>query len=181
MKGAIITDEAFAKKIENENVEKSKMKKKANDEPTIPQLRPIDSDSDATEEYAEERMSDPDSECSESPIKKFVNYWRWLSPPTQKSEVQQTWCACVYSANKKKILYIGRILKRFLKDVDGPCTKVEINCCMKEQSGTFGVYENVPSHLPKLYRYFRNEKCYIPGSHDSYKRRKVEVRKFKGD
>ena len=66
-----------------------------------------------------------------------------------ESEVQQTWCACVYSANKKEILYIGRILKRFLKDVDGPCTKVEINCCMKEQSGTFGVYENVPSHLLK--------------------------------
>ena len=50
---------------------------------------------------------------------------------------------------KKEILYIGRILKRFLKDVDGPCTRMEIDCCVKEQSGTFGIYENVPSHLPQ--------------------------------
>ena len=68
---------------------------------------------------------------------------------TYTGERSTAWCACVYSANKKEILYIGRILKRFLKDVDGPCTKMEINCCVKEQSGTFGVYENVPSHLPK--------------------------------
>ena len=66
-----------------------------------------------------------------------------------ESELQQTWCACAYSANKKKIFYIDRILKSFLKDVDGPCTRVEIDGCVKEQSGTFGIYENVPSHLPQ--------------------------------
>ena len=52
--------------------------------------------------------------------------------------------------NKKRVLYIGRLLRQFLREEGGAIDSLEIDCCVKEQSGGAGdIYSKIPSHLPK--------------------------------
>ena len=49
---------------------------------------------------------------------------------------------------KSQQIYIGKVTKRFLADVDGPATGIELDC-LKPHFGSGTVLEGIPSHLPR--------------------------------
>ena len=72
------------------------------------------------------------------------------APPTPEKDIIGKWCACIYVLPRKQLVYIGKILKRFLKDENGPVLNLEVNCCLKEKIRSPGLYETVPEHLPDI-------------------------------
>ena len=70
----------------------------------------------------------------------------YISLPTSEAELQGKWYAVVYRGGKKNILYVGKVLKRFLGDEDGPVTGVEFRC-LKPKFGSSTILESNPKHL----------------------------------
>ena len=48
------------------------------------------------------------------------------------------------------MLYIGKVENRFLLDVDGPATEIQLNC-LKPHVGSGTILESPPEHLPDIY------------------------------
>ena len=88
----------------------------------------VEDDSDESEESGEERES------------KLIDLWKSLCPPVQEDDIQQKWYGVIYT-EKKNYLYIGKVIKRFLDDVDGPTMALEIDC-LKPQIGSGSILES---------------------------------------
>ena len=87
-----------------------------------------------------------DDDFENGKIKQIKLLWDTLSPPTSEAELQGKWYAVVYRGGKKNIIYVGKVLKRFLGDEDGPVTGVEFRCLKpKFRSGT--ILESNPKNL----------------------------------
>ena len=60
-----------------------------------------------------------------------------LNPPTEEKDLIDKWFAIVYVSKRKRSLYIAKLLKRFLKDKDGPANEFLMRCLKpKVDSGT---------------------------------------------
>eukprot|EP00111_Clytia_hemisphaerica_P011311 TCONS_00033114-protein len=95
-----------------------------------------DSSSDEEGEEFESEGSEmfEDETDDESNIQKLKNCWKGLAPPTKETG---RWYAAIYTTKKTKRLYIGRLLKRFLKDEDGAVDSIQLHCLKpKVRSGT---------------------------------------------
>ena len=46
-------------------------------------------------------------------------------------------------------MYIGRLLKRFLKDEDGAVDSIQLHC-LKPKVGSSTILEDTPDHLPDI-------------------------------
>ena len=67
--------------------------------------------------------------------------WQSLCPPTTEEDIQQKWYGVVYTDKSKDYLYVGKVLKRFLDDVDGPTMALEVDC-LKPHVGSGSILES---------------------------------------
>ena len=103
-------------------------------------------------------ISDVNSDCdndvsseedTEKAITKIQNAWKSLDVPDE-NDIKGKWYAFIYQKEdrkKSKILYIGKLLRRFLVDKDGPIASIEVKC-LKPKFGSGIVLEETPNHLP---------------------------------
>ena len=70
-------------------------------------------------ETTEEEMESSEDEVEENLENYLRKICKLLSPPTKKADVKSKWHAIMCEKGKKKYLYIGRALKRFLTDKNG--------------------------------------------------------------
>ena len=94
----------------------------------------------------------------------FMDYWKFFSPPTEEKELEGKWCSCIYMQGKKELLCLGKIQKQFLVDERncGAIKSLMIDCCVKEQAGSPGKYENIGDHLPRDVDFFPTHNIVAP-------------------
>ena len=69
-------------------------------------------------------------------------------PPIPENNLVNAWYAgTYYGAKKKDTLYLGRIMKRFLKEKDGAVDFLEVNCLKPLLAPSNTVLEEPPIHL----------------------------------
>ena len=64
-----------------------------------------------------------------------------LSPPTEKKELKQKWCAFAYDERKKSMLFFGRIKSDFFLMM--ACHQLQVLCNVKPCPGQPGVYKTI--------------------------------------
>ena len=109
---AVISDEAYLKKIQSVSQSKPKRAK-------ISKLLK------AAEAGQQEDKLDLTSSALHS-------CWKALSSPVLEEDLLNNWCACVYIEKDKEYLFLGRINRRFLNDNAGPIANVEVDCCVED-------------------------------------------------
>ena len=45
----------------------------------------------------------------------LVKLWKSMDPPTSENDLTQKWFGCIFVAKKKSHLYVGKVMRRFLK------------------------------------------------------------------
>ena len=53
----------------------------------------------------------------------------------------------MYHESKKIYFFIGKIVRRYLKDEDGPAVQLELDCLKRPVSSTATILEENPAHL----------------------------------
>ena len=61
-----------------------------------------------------------DTEIDSLLAQKLCKVWKPLSPPNHEETLLGNWYGVIYEQDKKKILFIVKLLNRFLHDKDGP-------------------------------------------------------------
>lgn len=139
-KAKVITDVEYAKAIAEKEQGKGKKERNTQKEKKYtgsPEEMEADSES-------EDSVTD-DTHTEEE----LCKVWKSLSPPNEEKDIVLRWYACIYQVKRKNLMFIGRPTKRFLQDLGGSVSSLEIDCCIKPVAGSDTVYENLPSHLPK--------------------------------
>ena len=119
-----------------------------------------DTSSSSSSEECETYLSDESSEenasgsknltwCGISWWKMLKNFWESLSPPACKSDVLNKWFACVYQMKNKPRLFIGKLIKWFLRDKNGPIAALSIDY-LKLLIGSGNILGSVPPRLPSI-------------------------------
>ena len=80
-------------------------------------------------------------------MKKLQAVWKQLSPPTKEDKIVGKWYAVIYQNRKSPMLYIGKAVRRFLRDENGPVESILIRC-LKSKVGSGTVLEDTPAHQP---------------------------------
>ena len=80
-------------------------------------------------------------------VKKLHAVWKQLSPPTKEDKIVGKWYAVIYQNRKSPMLYIGKAVRRFLHDKNGPVGSILIRC-LKPKVGSGTVLEYTPAHQP---------------------------------
>ena len=77
-----------------------------------------------------EEKSDEDQEEAENNDERELTQQLWtkLSPPVPEESVVQRWYGAIYHGKKKSHLYVGKAIRRFLDDADGPVSGIELDC-----------------------------------------------------
>ena len=83
-----------------------------------------------------QKRKEPVEESEESEIEadddedeaRLLALWKSLSPPTEEKDIIGKWFAVAYQHKRQTLIYIGKIVKRFLTDVDGPAAAFEVDC-----------------------------------------------------
>ena len=106
------------------------------------------------EDSTEEEVEESDDEMNESNLEEFLlNLWKSLSPPTEESDIKSKWYTFIFKQYKKKYLYVGKAIQRFLVDENGKIEYLQIDC-LKRHIGSGTVLESIPKHLPRdIYLY----------------------------
>ena len=86
-----------------------------------------DSDSDSSLLSVNELSDD---EIDDNPREQLFEFWKSVSLPVPENDVKGKWFCAIYENGCRKSLYIGRAMKRFLEDGDGPVTALELDCLM---------------------------------------------------
>ena len=100
-----------------------------------------ESDTESEESEEETSEEESDGEDQESTEEKLIDIWRSVSPPVTEEDVVNKWYGVIYTEKKRSYIYVGKVLKRFLDDVDGPATGFEIDC-LKPHIGSGTVLES---------------------------------------
>ena len=147
-KAKVITDPEYLKDLlEKEALKKTNkkidfLKGTGKKEKVIDMSSESETDEDIMSETDEEEIEDDNDE------EEMINTWKALNLPNKEENVVQKWYACIYETKKKNHLYIGKAVKRFLDDKEGPVNGLEIEC-LKPHVGTGNVLESVPEHLER--------------------------------
>ena len=86
-----------------------------------------DSDSDSSLLSVNELSDD---EIDDNPREQLFEFWKSVSLPVPENDIKGKWFCAIYENGCRKSLYIGRAMKRFLEDGDGPVTALELDCLM---------------------------------------------------
>ncbi|XP_065064643.1 uncharacterized protein LOC135690884 [Rhopilema esculentum] len=105
------------------------------------------SDDDVSEDDLATNPSFPPTTQRQATIY-LKEFWQSLCPPVEEVEIIGKWYAAIFLGKKSQQIYIGKVTKRFLADVDGPATGIELDC-LKPHFGSGTVLEGIPSHLPR--------------------------------
>ena len=73
---------------------------------------------------------------------KLLSVWSKLSPSVQESDIVSKWFTGIYEKQEK--LYIGCLLKRFLKDEESDIESMEMRC-FKPKVGSSTIMEDTPN------------------------------------
>ena len=104
-----------------------------------------DSDDNITESEEEENE---DREAARA-IQSLQATWNFLKPPTAEDEIEGKWFGVMYGTKRSLLLLVGKVLKRFLEDENGPVESLEIRC-LKPKTGSGTVLEDTPESLPDI-------------------------------
>ena len=74
------------------------------------------------EEIVEEESDEDDEEVA------LKELWKTLSPPTKEEDIVQHWYGAIFSSKKKDYLYVGKAIRRYLDDENGPVSGIELDC-----------------------------------------------------
>ena len=77
--------------------------------------------------------------------------WEEISPPVKEDNLLNRFFGAIYYADKgrkKPLLYIGKLLRRFLKDENGPTDSLQLDC-LKPGLGKTTILEEIPEHFPR--------------------------------
>ena len=160
---------AKKKKAEEQSVEDTKKK---TDKKKTQRKKKTATPASSPEKFAEEEVTIETTDESEEEIEdevlsngdendrikaKLIEIWKSLSPPTVEEEIVGKWYAGIYKANLsakkqklKLLLYIGKAVRRFLVDKDGPASGIELEC-LRLHVGTSNIFESNPEHLKDIY------------------------------
>ena len=162
----VISDEVYLETLERydrEDEEKRKrksiLKQKRKIKKTRKELTFSESESDESmekndislplEDSTEEEVEESDDEMNGSNLEEFLlNLWKSLSPPTEESDIKSKWYAFIFEQYKKKYLYVGRAIQRFLVGENRKIEYLQIDC-LKRHIGSGTVLESIPDHLPR--------------------------------
>ena len=78
----------------------------------------------------------------------MIEFWKSLNSPKSEEDIIQKWYGCIYNARKKNHLYVGKAVRRFMDDVNGPVTALEIES-LKPHVGSGNILESIPEHLER--------------------------------
>ena len=101
----------------------------------------VDDESDMTVDESESE------EGEEAAIEAMKRTWEYLSPPSKKDVIIGKWFAVSYTGKRREILYIAKLVQRFLEDKDGRVQSLTMRC-LKLKVGSGTIVEDTPSHLP---------------------------------
>ena len=102
---------------------------------------------DTADEDTDSDDGDVEDKCI---LEKLLSVWSKLSPSVQRSDIIDEWFAGIYETKKRK-LYIGCLLKRFLKDEESDNESMEMSC-FKPKVGRSTVIEDTPDCLPDFFK-----------------------------
>ena len=130
------------------------------------------SDGDAIDE-------DADAEHDEGfgPTEKLQETWKSLSPPNKEEDLIGKWYGVIFETKRSSMLFIGKIVRRFLLDEEGPVDSLEIRC-MKPKVGSGTVLEDTPAHCPDLSFFQLTDVIYGPLGVVPLKGNKFDVPKY---
>ena len=80
-------------------------------------------------------------------IETMKKAWEYLSPPNKEEDLIGKWFGVSYQGKRGEILYISKLVSRFLFDEDGPVDKL-IMRSLKPKIGSGTILEDTPAHLP---------------------------------
>ena len=134
------------KKIEYAESDEDKSFEESIEEETEEEI--VEDDDDLKSLPESDEPDDEDDKEVNGDIEKrnLLDLWIGLSPPVEEADVVQKWYGVIYyDAKAKPHLYVGKALKRFLSDEDGPVSGFEIEC-LKPHIGIGTILESNPSH-----------------------------------
>ena len=71
--------------------------------------------------------------------------WDSLSPPTKEEDLIGKWYGVTSESKKSSMVIIGKILRHFLMDKEGPVESLEI-WCLKNKVGSGTIPDDTPPH-----------------------------------
>jgi len=124
-----------------------------------------DEDNEFTDSEDDDLDSESDSDSKTSltviPTEILKSTWETLSPPITEESILGKWYAVIYSTKKTDQLFIGKIMKRFLTDKDGPVDFLEVRC-LKPKVGSGTLLDDTPAHLPDISNFRLTDVIYGP-------------------
>ena len=102
---------------------------------------------DESEENDSEDVTDDESDEVFTAINKLKETWKSLSPPINETDIIGKWYGLSWTTKRSNTLFVGKLVRRFLVDENGPVDSV-IMRCLKPKVGSGIILEDTPSHLP---------------------------------
>lgn len=112
-------------------------------------LEEIDFPSSESESDNDSDDSNVDLHSPSSSITLLEETWKTFSPPVTEDMIQGKWYGVIFSNKRSSQLFIGKVLRRFLTDENGPVDTLEIRC-LKPKVGSGTIVDDTPSHLPDI-------------------------------
>ena len=126
------------------------------DDATVTDNEEINGEESSSDDNASdtECSDDDDDDNDNSQIElakiKVEATWRSLALPNNEDDMKGKWYGVIFqkeNRRKSNILYVGKLMRRFLSEKDGPIESIEVKC-LKPKFGSGTVLEDTPSHLP---------------------------------
>ena len=84
--------------------------------------------------------------------------WDSISPLTAEEDLIVV--RCDFPVKKEQHVFIGKILRHFMIDKEGPVESLDIRCLMNKGSGT--ILDDTPAHCPDIYTFDLEDVIYGP-------------------
>ena len=125
-------------------------------------------ESECSDDYSSEEEDalgkiddDVNEDADLEPEYKLKLTWESLSPPNKEEDLIGKWYGVIYESKRSSMLFVGKILRRFLHDAEGPVDSIEIRC-LKPKTGSGTILDDTPSHSPDISTFQLTDVIYGP-------------------